>query len=71
MALFERRNDCESSCSIYVVLIAIVSTFSIGIGTYLIYYKYINHDTKTASKYDYVYQGSNYYVNGKYQRNKH
>ena len=39
MALFERRNDCKSSCTIYVVLIAIDFTINIGIGTYFIYYK--------------------------------
>ena len=60
MALFEHRNDCKSSCTVYIVLIAIVFTISIEIGTYLIYYKYINHDKNTASKYDYVYQTSNY-----------
>ena len=60
VTLFERRNECKSSCTICVVLIAIVFTISIGIGTYFIYYKYINHDKKTASKYDYVYQGSNH-----------
>ena len=60
MVLFERRNDFKSLCTIYVVLIVIVFTISIGIGTYFIYYKYINHDKKTASKYNYVYQRSNY-----------
>ena len=43
MALFKCRNDCKSSCTIYVVLIAIVSAISIGNGTYFIYYKYMNH----------------------------
>ena len=42
MALFERENECKSSCTIYVVLIAIVFTISIGIGTYFAY-KYLNH----------------------------
>ena len=56
----EHENKCKSSCTIYVVLIAIIFTISIGIGTYSIYYEYINHDKKTASKYDYVYQASNY-----------
>ena len=60
MALFERRNESKSSCTIYVALIVIVFTISIGIGTYFIYYKYMNHDKKSASKYDYVYQTSNY-----------
>ena len=43
MALFERKNDCKSSCTIYVALIAIAFTISIGIATYFIYYKYMNH----------------------------
>ena len=43
-ALIERRNECKSSCTIYVILIAITFTISIGIGTYFIYYKYMNHD---------------------------
>ena len=60
MALFERRNDCKSLCTVYVVLIAIVFTIGIGIDTYFIYYKHINHDKKTVSKYDYVCQTSNY-----------
>ena len=59
-ALFERRNECKSSCTIYVVLIAIVFTINIGTGTYFIYYKYTNHDKKNASKYNYVYQTSNF-----------
>ena len=44
ITLFEHKNKCKSSCTIYVVLIAIVFTISIGIGTYFIYYKYMNHD---------------------------
>ena len=60
MALFEHGNDSKSLCTICVVLIVIVFTISIEIGTYFIYYKYINHEKKTASKYDCVYQVSNY-----------
>ena len=59
-ALFERRNECKSSCATYVVLIAIVFTISIDIGTYFIYYKFMDHNKKAASKYGYVYQTSNY-----------
>ena len=69
--LFERRNESKSSCTIYVVLIAIVFTISLGICTYFIYYKYMNYNGKTASKYNYVYQRSVININGKYQRNKH
>ena len=46
MALFERKNDCKSSCTVYVVLIAIMFTISIETGTYFIYYKYMNHNKK-------------------------
>ena len=56
----EDENKCKSSCTIYVVLIMIIFTICIGIGTYFIYYKYINHYKKPASKYDYIYQASNY-----------
>ena len=60
MALFERGNECKSSCTIYVVLIVIIFTICLEIGTYFIYYKYMNRDEITASKYDYVYQPSTY-----------
>ena len=60
MALLEHGSECKSSCTIYAVLIAIVFTIGVGIGTYFIYYKYMNHDKKTASAYDYIYQSSNY-----------
>ena len=48
------ENKCKYSCTTYVVIIAIVFTICIriGIGTYFAYYKYMNHDKKTASKYD-------------------
>ena len=39
----ENKNKCRSSCTIYVVLIAIVVTICIGIGTYSVIYKYMNH----------------------------
>ena len=42
MVLFERGNGYKSSCTIYVVLITIVFTTSIGIGTYFISYRYMN-----------------------------
>ena len=50
----EHEYKCKSSCTIYVVLIVIVFTICIRIGTCFIYYKYMNLDKKTASKYDYV-----------------
>ena len=52
---------CKSSSYIlYIVLFSILFTINIGIGTYFIYYKYINHNKKNVSKYDYVYQRKNF-----------
>ena len=56
----EDENKCNSSCTIYVILIAIIFTMCVGIGTYFVQYKYMNHDKKTARRYDYVYQATNY-----------
>ena len=60
ITLFVHKNKFRSSCRIYVVLIVIVFTIWIGIGTYFIYCKFMNYDKKIASKYDYIYQASNY-----------
>ena len=46
ITLVENENKCKSYCTIYFVLIAISFTICIGIGTYFIYYKYINHSKK-------------------------
>ena len=37
VALFEHRNECVCSYTIYVVLAVIVLTISIGIGAYFVY----------------------------------
>ena len=71
MALFEGGNECKSSCTIYVVLIAILFTISIGIGTYFIYYKYMNHDKKLILNLIMSTKNPIISINGKYQRNKH
>ena len=54
-----------SSCLPYIVLISIIFTINIGIATYFVYYKYMNHNKKTAPRYDYGYQATN----GKYRTN--
>ena len=54
-------SKCKSnSCILYIVLFSIFFTINIGIAAYFIYCKYINHNKKNVSKYDYVYQGKNY-----------
>ena len=45
----EHKNKCRSSCTTYDVLIVIIFTICIGIGTYFIYYKYMNHSKKNCS----------------------
>ena len=46
----------SNSCILHIVLFSISFTVNIGIATYFIYYKYINHDEENISVYDYVYQ---------------
>ena len=48
------------SFTIYVVLIAVIFAISIGIGTYFVYYKYMNRNKENVPRYDYVYQATNY-----------
>ena len=50
----------HKSCILYIVLFSIFFTINIGIGTYFIYYRYINHKKENVSKYDCVYQRKNY-----------
>ena len=39
------ENKCKSSCTIYVVIIAIIFTICIGIGTYIVYSRwYLRND---------------------------
>ena len=49
-----------SSCTLYIVLFSIICTSNIGIATYFVYYKYLDHNKKTDSWYNYVYQATNY-----------
>ena len=72
ITLFEHKSKCKSSCSIHVVLNAIVFAIYIGIGTYFVYNKYMNHSKKKpllnmikSTKHQIIS------INGKYQKNKH
>ena len=58
--ILDKREDNCSSCILYIVLFSISFTVNIGIATYFIYYKYINHNEENVSKYDYVFQRKNY-----------
>ena len=50
----------HNSCISYIVLFSIFFTINIGIATYFVYYKCMNHNKENVSKYDYVYQSKNY-----------
>ena len=45
-----------SSCIFYIALFSIFFAINIWIATYFDYYKYMNSNEETASRYDYVYQ---------------
>ena len=52
---------CKNNSRIlYIVLFSILFTINIGIATYFVYYKYINHNEENVSAYDYVYQRKTY-----------
>ena len=55
-----KNEDKCSSCILYIVLFSILFTINVGIATYFVYYKYMNHNKENTSKYDYVYQANNY-----------
>ena len=55
----ENIHKC-SSCTLYILLVSIIFTINIGIATYFVYYKYVNRNKENVSRYDYVYQATNY-----------
>ena len=49
------KNKC-SFCILHIALFSIFFAINIGIGVYFVYYKYINCNKETSSRYDFVYQ---------------
>ena len=60
IASFEHKNECVCYYTVFIALSVIVSRTSIGIGTYFVYYKYMNSNKKNVSVYDYVYHAKDY-----------
>ena len=55
ITLDENNYKCNS-CTLYIVLLSILLIINAGIGTYFVYYKYMNCNKINVSKYyDYVY----------------
>ena len=48
-------------CTQYIAFFSKVFTINVGIAAYFVYYKYLNHNKKTVSRNNYVYQRTNYY----------
>ena len=50
ITLAEHENECEneskSSCIMYLVVLSMIFTINIGVATYFVYCKYMNHDKK-------------------------
>ena len=53
-------NCKHNSYILYIALFSIFFKVNIGIATYFVYYKHINHNKENVSVYDYVYQGKKY-----------
>ena len=56
----DHENVCKSSWTIYVVLIAVIFTINVGIGTCFVYCRYMNHNKETAPRHGYLYQTTSY-----------
>ena len=59
IALFEHKNECACSYTVFIVLDVKPLTVSIGIGAYFIN-KYISSNKENVSTYDYVYQAKTF-----------
>ena len=61
MTLCENENkDNRSSCILYIVLFLTIFTITVGIGTYFVYYKYMNCNKETDRKEKIYFLGNNY-----------
>ena len=60
ITLFEHKNVHKPSCTLHIVLLSVVFTTNIGIGTYFVYYKCMNRNKENVSRYVYVYQTAKY-----------
>ena len=65
---------------LYIVLFSIIFTINVGIGTYFVFYRYMNRDNKTCAKEQFYFLGiqatiikrnPTKIINGTSQKNKH
>ena len=55
----ENKYKC-SSCTLYIALFLIVFTINVRIGTYFVYYKYMDYNKETDRKEKIYFLGNNY-----------
>ena len=61
ITLAEDENKYKrSSCTLIIVLLSIVFTISVRIGTNFVYYKYMNRNKETDCKGKFCFLGNNY-----------
>ena len=61
ITLVENKNKHKRSfCTLYIVLLLIVFTNNVGIGTYFLYYKYMNRNKETDCKGKFYFLGNDY-----------
>ena len=46
----EYENGHKHECTLYIVLVSIIFTINFGIGTYFVYYKYMNCNKESDRK---------------------
>ena len=61
ITLSENENKHKhSSCTLYILSFSIIFTINAGIGTYFVYYKYMNRNKETDPKEKFYFLGNNY-----------
>ena len=66
------EDECKYSSTFYILLFSVIFTINIGLGTFFVYYKYMNHDKKQLlKKVLFFKQQFTKHINGKYQTNNH
>ena len=61
--ILDKNEDKCCSCILHIVLFSIFFTINVRIAAYFVYYKYMNRNKETASRYDYVYQTTIWLIN--------
>ena len=61
--ILDKNEDKCRSCILYIVLFSIFFTINVQIAACFVYYKNMNCNKETASRYDHVYQATIWLIN--------